>query len=58
MKALRSVRPFGAVRFIVNPERVVLTKRPPRGEWQASDESWEPVYVGRLNLQEWFEREE
>ena len=57
VKSLRSIRRSGALRFIVNPERVVLTKRPPQGEWGGPNETWKPVYVGRLNLQAWFDKE-
>tara|TARA_B100000315_G_C14487395_1_gene545837 strand:- start:838 stop:1221 length:384 start_codon:yes stop_codon:yes gene_type:complete len=46
---LRNVRPTGPVRFIVNPYGIVLTKRPPE---------WEPVYVGHINYNCWFGKEE
>jgi hypothetical protein len=55
VRALRAVRRTGAVRFIVNPHGVVLTKRP-NGRWQAEEE-WEPVFVGRINLNRWFKKE-
>jgi hypothetical protein len=55
-RALRAVRRAGPVRFIVNPYGVVLTKRPPRGGWQA-EEQWESVFVGRINLNRWFKKE-
>jgi hypothetical protein len=56
IRALRAVRRTGPVRFIVNPYGVVLTKRPPHGRWQAEEE-WEPVFVGRINLNRWFKKE-
>jgi len=49
--SLRQIRPSGAVRFIVNPHGIVLTKVNQGGVWQ-------PVYVGRLDYRLWFEREE
>lgn len=55
---LRAIRRTGPIRFIVNPAGVVLTKRPPRGEWRGPDEKWDPVYVGRLDLGAWFKKEE
>jgi len=57
IRALRKIRRWGPMRFIVNPYGVVLTKRPPSGEWQP-EEIWEPVYVGRINPELWFEKEE
>lgn len=47
--ALRRIRPSGAVRFIVGPGGVVLTKIPP---------AWEPRYVGRIDPAKWFPKEE
>lgn len=54
--ALRTVRRAGPARFIVNPAGVVLTKRPPHGGWRA-EEQWEPVFVGRICLSRWFDKE-
>jgi hypothetical protein len=54
--ALRAVRRSGPVRFVVNPQGIVLTKRPPDGAWQA-EEQWEAVFVGRVNLGQWFTKE-
>ena len=54
---LRNVRRSGAVRFIVNPYGIVLTKRPPEGTWMP-DEKWESVFVGHINFEQWFEKEE
>jgi hypothetical protein len=47
--SLRTVRPYGAVRFLVGPGGIVLTKLPP---------AWEPTYVGRLDLRTWFPKEQ
>lgn len=57
IKALRKVRRTGAVRFIVNPFGLVLTRRPPvTGDWSL-EERWDPVYVGRIDLRKWFKQE-
>ena len=58
VSALRSVRRFGPVRFLINPEGVILTKKSAKwGPW-GSNGNWEAVYVGRVNLRAWFEMEE
>jgi hypothetical protein len=54
--ALRSLRPRGAVRFIVNPFGVVLTKVPVQDD-RSPEEQWQPHYVGMLNHKLWFEKE-
>ena len=51
---LREVRNTGAVRFIVNPYGIVLTKRP-IGSW--NDKIWEPVFIGHVNFEQWFVKE-
>jgi hypothetical protein len=56
IKAIRGIRRYGAARFLANPHGIVLTKRPPEGEWRGSDERWIPVYVGRLDYSRWFTR--
>lgn len=56
IRALRKVRRWGAVRFIVNPFGVVLTKRPVVGVNE--EDFWEPVFVERLDYTKWFAREE
>jgi hypothetical protein len=56
IRALRTIRRSGAARFIVNPAGVVLTKRPPESGWSA-EEQWEAVFVGRINLSRWFDKE-
>jgi hypothetical protein len=47
--SLRSLRPWGAVRYLVCPGGVVITKVPPL---------WEPRYAGRVDLATWFPKEE
>jgi len=51
ISALRHVRFGEPARFIVNPHGIVLTKANQGGIWQ-------PIYVGRLNYQLWFAKEE
>jgi len=59
VEALRRIRGRGAVRFLVNLRGVVLTRRPDK-DWSfgPEDETWEPVYVGKINRNDWFEKEE
>jgi len=61
IEKLRTVRPDGRARFIVNPYGIVLTKVPVLS-WDSNingdETSWLPVYVGRINYQKWFEKEE
>jgi hypothetical protein len=54
---LRSVRRTGPVRFVVNPYGIVLTKAPV-GDYNPDEDLWQPVYVGRINRNSWFEKEE
>jgi hypothetical protein len=56
IRAIRSIRPTGAVRFIVNHAGLVLTKCPPEGR-STPEESWQPVYVGSITPDLWFEKE-
>lgn len=56
IRALRSVRPWGAVRFIVTPAGFVLTKRP-IGDRISSEPNWQPVFVGSISHNLWFEKE-
>ena len=58
VRALRTLRPSGSIRFLVNPEGVVLTKQSPKSAGRYSDEDWDSVYVCRLELDLWFEKEE
>lgn len=48
VSALRSVRRFGSIRFIVNLHGIALTKAEP---------DWQPVYICHLDRSEWFEKE-
>jgi hypothetical protein len=52
IERLRGIRPHGAVRFIVNHHGIVLTKKP------IDNSTWKAIYVGRINLDLWFQREE
>jgi hypothetical protein len=56
IRAIRSIRPTRAVRFIVNHAGLVLTKCGPEGR-STSEESWQPVYVGSITPNLWFEKE-
>jgi hypothetical protein len=47
IRTLRKIRPYGAVRFIVNPCGIIMTKRHDGDEWK-------PVYVGRVRAASWF----
>ena len=58
VSALRSIRRSGPMRFIVNPEGVILTKKSGKLEAWDPNEDWEPIYVGRVNPNAWFEMEE
>jgi hypothetical protein len=51
--ALRSLRPYGAVRFVVGCGGLVLTKTPAASRWTI----WEARYVGRIDFERWFEKE-
>ena len=50
IRAIRSIRPVGAVRFIVNHCGIALTKRDTHGLWV-------PYYVGKIDFNIWFEKE-
>ncbi len=51
IELLRQIRPNGAARFIVNHYGLVLTKQPiGRDQWQA-------VFVGKINPEKWFRKE-
>lgn len=56
LRALRAIRPYGAVRFLVTCNGVVLTKRP-NEDWRISEKDWNPVFVGRINFSRWFAKE-
>jgi hypothetical protein len=56
IQALRRVRRSGAVRFIVNPAGLVLTKCPIDELW-SPEESWRPFFVGCIDRSVWFEME-
>lgn len=56
IEAFRRIRRSGPVRFIVNLAGIVLTKCPEGEKWSA-DENWQPIFVGRINRNLWFEKE-
>lgn len=56
IRAIRNVRPNGAVRILVNPAGLVLTKVRFNAS-QQSEDFWQPVYVGCINPSLWFEKE-
>lgn len=49
--ALRSLRPYGAVRFVVGFGGLVLTKVPV-GDWRSA--RWEPRFVTHVDYQQWY----
>jgi hypothetical protein len=53
IEALRALRPYGAVRFVVGCGGLVLTKVPAVPRWT----EWEARYVGRINYARWFTKE-
>ena len=58
IKKLRKIRRQGPATFIVNPYGLVLIKSI-EGEFQIEeDDKWMPVYVGRINYNLWFKKEE
>ena len=52
--ALRSIRPYGPVRFIATVGGLILTKVP-IGDWKSLQ--WEPRFVGRIDYKKWFQKE-
>jgi hypothetical protein len=56
VQALRTVRPRGPVRFIVNPAGIVLAKCP-LTDSKCSEEFWQPVFVGSVSHNLWFAKE-
>jgi hypothetical protein len=56
ISALRSIRRSGGLRFIVNYAGIVLTKFPV-GSSRSKEDSWQPVYAGRINSRLWFDME-
>lgn len=51
IKNLRKIRPYGPIRFIVNPYGLVLTKI-------NKDNTWKSVFVQKLDYDKWFPMEE
>jgi hypothetical protein len=54
IRLLRRIRPRDAVRFLLLPKGIVLTKVPGNS---GNEDEWIPRYVGRVDFQEWFEKE-
>ncbi|HBF99998.1 MAG TPA: hypothetical protein DDW87_00290 [Firmicutes bacterium] len=54
---IRSVRRSGSIRLVVNPYGVVSTKVP-RGVFDPDEDTWEPVYIGRVDYNKWFAKED
>ena len=54
IEALRTLRPQGAVRFVVTFGGLVLTKVPV-GNWR--NPRWEPQFVRRIDYKRWYLRE-
>jgi hypothetical protein len=54
--AIRNLRPYGPVRLVVTPGGLVLTKLSPDSR-TLSEDRWQPVFVGAINLNVWFEEE-
>jgi hypothetical protein len=48
--ALRKLRPYGPVRFLVGVGGIVITKVP-------IGQAWEPRYVGKIDPARWFSKE-
>jgi hypothetical protein len=57
IRAIRNLRPYGPVRIVVTPGGLVLTKIP-SGIRAQSEDRWQPVFVGTINFNFWFERSE
>src|SRR5947209_6011836 len=56
IRAIRNVRPYGPVRILVNPAGLVLTKVSSDTHPQSEDD-WQPIFVGSINPNLWFEEE-
>jgi hypothetical protein len=56
VRAIRNVRPYGPVRILVTPGGLVLTKIP-FGFRTQSEVCWQPVFVGSIDPNLWFEEE-
>jgi hypothetical protein len=58
IREARAIRSWGGVRLVVNPHGIVLTKVPPPNGYQGDEQAWLPVYLGRINKDFWFLKEE
>ena len=57
IERIRRIRESNGVRIVVNPWGLVLTKKPVAGRWSSDESTWQPVYVGRIRRDKWFEKE-
>lgn len=57
IKKIRRIRRNGAVRLLVNPYGLVLTKVPV-GDFDPDEDRWDPIYVGRIDYTKWFPKED
>lgn len=56
IRAIRNLRPYGAVRLLVNHAGLVLTKVP-LDTRRLSEDDWQPVFVGSIRPSLWFQEE-
>lgn len=57
IRAMRALRRTDSIRFLVNMHGLVMAKVPV-GEYNEFGDTYEPVYIGRINKELWFEKEE
>lgn len=57
IRKIRSVRQRQAVRILVNPYGIVLTKIY-AGASSYDEGQWDSIYVGRINYNKWFKKED
>ncbi len=56
IRRIRSLRPYGAVRILVTPGGLVLTKVPTPSR-PVIEDRWKPVFVAAINPNLWFKEE-
>jgi hypothetical protein len=56
IRAIRNLRPYGAVRILITPGGLVLTKVPD-GRNAIPEARWRTVFVEKVNFNRWFEEE-
>lgn len=57
IRSIRRIRPYGPVRLVVTHAGVVLTKAPVDGSSDWDEENWQPVYIGSIDPNLWFDKE-